>query len=109
MPLLQSKNELGIMEWLEKVPTNPTMSAFKVQTIQGVPYILNTETSILHMYSAGMEAGPEIGTYKNETLLLHPDWDTRPATVEWLAKYRLGLANHTQKAVAAAAELQKAS
>jgi hypothetical protein len=84
-------------------------TTLKTQTIQGVPYTLNTASGALHMYSGTSSPGPEVGTYKDGILLLHPDWDTRPATLEWLAKYRTGLAEHTQKALAAAAELQKAS
>ena len=83
-------------------------TTLKTQTIQGVPYSLNPETGTLYMYSS-TSPGPEVGTYKDGILLLHPGWDTRPATLEWLAKYRTGLADHTQKALAAAAELQKAS
>jgi hypothetical protein len=81
----------------------------KVQTINGVPYLIN-EASVPHEVFVYSSVPPiSVGTYSPDTkvISLHADWEERMES--WMKHYRENLKESTQEALTKAKALQASS
>ena len=78
----------------------------KVQTINGVPYLIN-EANEVFVYSSVPPIA--VGTYSPDTkvISLHADWEVRMES--WMKHYRENLKESTEEALKKAKALQASS